>query len=113
MILNRKSLLEYPVNADVPILGPILSLLNIDYFPDDVIGNIATLSVQIFARIKFRKFWLKLRILVIVKSLGNTYSRKLVLQHFGTCCTVIMNNLVKFVTIYVTTIQCFQQKRQR
>ena len=85
MVLNGESLLEYPVNADVPILGPILSLLNIDYFPDDVIGNIATLSVQIFARIKFRKFWLKLRILVIVKSLGNTYSRKLVLQHFGTC----------------------------
>ena len=113
MVLNGKSLLEYPVNADVSILGPILSLLNIDYFPDDVVGNIATLSVQIFARMKFRKFWLKLRILVIVKSLGNTFSRKLVLQHFDSCYTIIMNNLVKFVTIYVTTMQCFQQKRQR
>ena len=51
MVLNGKSLLEYPVNADVPILGPILSLLNIDYFPDDVIGNIATLSVQILVKI--------------------------------------------------------------
>ena len=46
---------------------------------DDVISNIATLSVQIFAR---SKFWLKLRILVIAKLLGNSDLLKLVLAKF-------------------------------
>lgn len=41
------------------------------------------------------------------------YSDKLRLmyQRFATCCTIIMNSLS--VTIYITSIQCFQQKGKR
>ena len=51
------------------------------------------------------------------KSWG-TYSGKLRLtfQRFGTCSTIIMNKsfvLVKSVTIYTATMQCFQQAKRR
>ena len=52
-----------------------------------------------------------------VKSWG-TYSCKLraTFQCFGTCCIIIMNKsfvLLKSVTTYKTTMQCFQQAKRR
>ena len=44
VVLNGKSLQEYPVNAGISqgrILGPTLFLLYFNYFPDDVICSIA------------------------------------------------------------------------
>ena len=44
VVLNGKFSQEYPINAGVaqgPILGPTLSLLYINYLPDDAISNIA------------------------------------------------------------------------
>ena len=48
MVLDRKSLQEYPVNARFPqvsILAPTLFLLYINDLPDNVISNIAIFAV--------------------------------------------------------------------
>ena len=53
MVLNGKSLQEYPVNAGVlqdSVLGPTLFLLYIDDLPDDVICNIYADDTTLYSK---------------------------------------------------------------
>ena len=56
VVLDRKSLQEYPVNGGFPpdsILGPTLFLLNINDLPDDVISNMVIYADDTFLYSKF------------------------------------------------------------
>ena len=106
---NQKLSLLYSNNA----------IWNIENFGQELFDSRTNSWRTNHEKIKIYKTPIKLRFAKInpqgVESWG-TYSDKLrlIFQRFGTCCTIIIIfRACEFITIYITAMQCFQQKRQR